>query len=144
MNTELIEQMKKNRAPNYLLTTTEYECLQKAGVDNIQKASVDMECWADIAGCPWYGNGADSYRIKSDYQSEPETERCIVFGEVDYGRLVYTRDGDRTRELTEALNDPDYIRCEDKDGNPMPLKVQRLNTNERAKTPKCVLFAKEK
>lgn len=144
----LIEQLKHNKTAYGLLEPEERECFEKVKKENTIYYMYD-DSWKQSRGNSFCR--ADTYRIKPDYQPEPQTERCEVFTEHLYHSLRYIRKGRTWVCLHEALSDPDFMYFEFEDGfkslSPrLTAERGRLivldNTGKPAPIPKWVLFVK--
>ena len=72
MNKELIEKLKRNEKPFGLLSKEEKECIRKAGMENVQYYNGDNWINKPCAYPDLFTHS--TYRIKPDYQPEPEYE----------------------------------------------------------------------
>jgi hypothetical protein len=78
---KLIERMKNNRVPNYLLTDEEFECLESVGYRDLEYYKLSVKAWhANITFIE--KRSITVYRIRPDYQPEPEPEiiKCEIYG----------------------------------------------------------------
>jgi len=72
----LIEKLKANKRPWIFLTIEEKDCLRKANETGMVENLIYNGEW-ECLGKPWKGLGSGkngTYRIKPDYQPEPEFE----------------------------------------------------------------------
>lgn len=132
----LIEQLKNNEKPFGLNTKEEQEGFGEAGKGNCLVVFggtwSDGRSFADAAFDPDY-----TYRIKPDYQPEPEVEKCRV----DPETLTYSRKWSPGYVcLHEALSDPDFMYFEYDSGYCSILP--RIKGKPVATIPKYVVFRK--
>lgn len=142
---ELTKKLMKNEKVFSRLTSKEQACFKKAGKENCVFWGDAIDKWR-VSICDNFQPGV-VYRIKRDYEPEPEIERCEVFvrDEISTERLCYQRSGCVTRSLTEALNDPDFIHPLDKDGIIVPLRIfLSTDKSKPAPWPKELLFRSKK
>jgi hypothetical protein len=109
-----IDELKRNEKPFGLLSEELREAMGEAYTAG---ANIDYytgeDTWTRTDLPVWVGTTV--YRISPDWQPEKdEVERCEVH--VENRELVYCRDGQLPMVLTDALNDPEFIAYEDKDG----------------------------
>jgi len=79
MNKDLIEKLKKNEMPFCLLTKEEQKCLKEVGKEYCQY--FDGSKWNSRGGTLFILDA--TYRIKPDYQSEPEYEEYEITANAD-------------------------------------------------------------
>lgn len=136
MKKELIERMKQNRVPNYLLTDEEWECFKSANI--FQYIAKGFSDWLDTADCAKRSSGI-VHRIHPDYQPEPE--RKVVkypvyknFGSLFWGNAV---------SLSYAANSTNFIGFEYADGDisDKPRRLYQPEEGHIAEYPKYVLFS---
>lgn len=130
--------MKENKVIWALLNTEERAVLEKAGPKNCEVYGWTSKMWlVETYPVEFYDNHV--YRVKSDYEPEPEVERCEVF-ERDFC-LRYKR-GSTMVSLLSAPNDPDFMHYEYEKGS--KVSMPRLTCdNEPAKVPKFVVFRRK-
>lgn len=140
----LIEQMKKNRAPWFMLAPRERQMFLDAGKKNclvvltahkVEEANPKTEFVFD-----------QIYQLRPDYQPEPEIERCEV--RVGGGKISYRRNG-KFFYLEDATHDPGLVcfEYEDEEFYSVP-RIALVNPfgspkGKPAQIPKYVLFRKE-
>ena len=102
---DIVERLKKNERAFIFLSKDEKDLLQPIfQADMLLK----LTKYGDfVPAMPDILSACDTYRISPDYQAEPEIEKCEVKTHLD-GKLGYRR-GNYTFELTDALDDPDFI-----------------------------------
>lgn len=137
----LIEKLKHNEKPYGLNSKEEQECFEKTGLENCQIQADYSIKWFDCKqiGIEHFGT-AGKFRIKPDYQPEPQTEKCEVKALAE--GIFYERDR-YCRKIHEALSDPDFSQFLDKDGNPMKIRGDydlHCNHGKPAPIPKWVVF----
>jgi len=149
MNKDLIEKLKHNLTKHQLLTTEQREVFTEVRVENCEFLANNGFWVYCEKGTPFKRQGR--YRIRSGYQQEPDTERCEVkvleanLSDTTvkmWPRLTYMRSGRRYNNLHEALDDPDYAGCEDKNGTLMAMREGFEDSNAPLDIPKFVLFRK--
>jgi len=142
MNKDLIEKLKHNLTKHQLLTTEQREVFTEVRIENCEFLANNGFWVYCEKGTPFERRGR--YRIRSGYQQEPDTERCEVevkVSETKWPRLTYIRSR-RGYNLHEALDDPDYAGCEDKNGTLMAMRQGFEDSNAPLDIPKFVLFRK--
>ena len=144
---EIVERLKKNEKPFGLLSVTEQNCLEILPIKYILELTEYAEWRTRDFG---YLFGHLTYRISPDYQEEPGIVKCEVEplkcldGKLGYGRENYTF------ELTDALNDPDFIGFEYASGGTSSASrltefdKDRMRKGVPADRPKYVLFKRSK
>jgi len=146
---EIVERLKKNEKAFAFLTQEERDCLAEASKSQKIRHLYGDGCWSECFSHN-FANVSLIYRISPDYQEEPGIEKCEVEplkcldGKLGYGRENYTF------ELTDALNDPDFIGFEYASGG--TSSASRLTEFDKdcmrkgvpADRPKYVLFKRSK
>jgi len=140
MNAEMIEELKQNETPWGFLSKKKQDYLKKVAPGYCIQLSLSdgNEHWFAMRPDAMF---ARIYRLRKDYQPEPEIERCEVYS--DNGWVWYKREDGRERILSCAVDDPDFIDAEDKNGNRMGVLRCIYPSNKPAEIPAFLLFRKQ-
>jgi len=118
---DLIKELKENKRPFGLMDKELQDKAREIGrVDN-------FEFWNKYEWQLIYGDGCDfildtTYRLRSDYQEEPEFVECEVYKNMERGSIVNCRmfktghADDKGWYVSEAVDHPDFVRFKFEDG----------------------------
>jgi hypothetical protein len=100
----IIEMLKKNEKPFGLMCSLMQDKAKEIGKKEFEYFS-DTRSWVNNVSNTWYNGNV--YRLRPDYEEEPEIVECEVF--VEDSILRYTHDEDKHAALAWAPNRPDFI-----------------------------------